>query len=53
MEVNVEVDVGWGVNVGVLTGVEVVVAVGPGVTGDSNSKAPMSHPAPCGRAMPR
>lgn len=50
---NVEVDVGWGVNVGVLTGVEVGVAVGPGVPGMANSKAPISHPAPCGRAMPR
>lgn len=50
---NVEVDVGWGVNVGVLTGVEVGVADGPGVGGVPYSKAPISHPAPCGRAIPR
>mgnify|MGYP003508234522 CR=1 FL=1 len=50
---NVDVDVGWGVNVGVLTDVEVGVAVATGVPGMTNSKAPISHPTPCGRAMPR
>jgi hypothetical protein len=53
VEVNVGVEVGCGVNVGVWMGVEVSVAVGPGVRGVPNSKAPMSHPAPCGRIMPR
>lgn len=48
-----EVNVGWGVKVGVLTEVAVGVADGPGVGGVPYSKAPISHPAPCGRATPR
>src|ERR1700674_2204283 len=48
------VGVGVGIGVGGIgEGVEVGIAVGVGVGARPTSKAPMSHPAPCGRANPR
>src|ERR1700674_1632939 len=52
--VGAETCVGMGIGVGGIgEGVEVGIAVGVGVGARPTSKAPMSHPAPCGRANPR
>ena len=54
VDVGVDVFVGVGVCVGVDVGADVFVGVGVCVgAAPADSYAPMSQPAPCGRATPR